>query len=57
MIRSNVTYREEDYEWLRQFAFNNHTSMANVIRYMIHYFRDNQMLTKLELNQLKGEGK
>lgn len=55
MIRSNVTYREEDYEWLRQFAFDNRTSMANVIRYMIHYFRDNQMLTKIELNQLKEE--
>lgn len=53
VIRSNVSYVEADYEWLRETAFKNRTSMSRVIRYMIHYFRDNQLLTKLNDNRFK----
>jgi len=42
-VRGNATYLPEDYEWLRKIAFENRTSMSYIIRYMIHYFRDNKL--------------
>lgn len=49
IIRRSVSYKIEDYEWLRKIAYENHTDMSKIIRYMIHYFRDNRMQTNFDL--------
>ena len=41
MKRMNITILENDYEYLRNIAFRDRTSMSFELKYMIHYFRDN----------------
>ncbi len=40
LTRIPISFPEEQYEWLREFAFRRHAAMAQVVREALRQYRD-----------------